>query len=147
MLFLFRAAKNWFLPTISCSWKVQVRSTVRGLQKTLTLGIWGVFPKEKGEKNIFSPNAVCEECFTIKIYGDNLPIKIYGDNLPTQIYGGNVPIKIYGDRLPIKITWGPFSNIVYKNLHTQKISTMHGMRTGVHSTLYIWDHVSQKESI
>jgi hypothetical protein len=39
MLFLFRAAKNQFLPTISCSWIVQVRSTVRGLQKTQTLGI------------------------------------------------------------------------------------------------------------
>jgi hypothetical protein len=39
MLFLFRAAKNQFLSTISCSWNVQVRSTVQGLQKTLTLGI------------------------------------------------------------------------------------------------------------
>ncbi len=46
MLFLFREAKNWSLTTISCSWNVQVRSTVRGLQKTLTLGIWVVFPKK-----------------------------------------------------------------------------------------------------
>ena len=44
MLFLFREAKNRSLTTISCSWNVQVRSTVRGLQKPLTLGIWGVFP-------------------------------------------------------------------------------------------------------
>ncbi len=39
MLYLFREAKNQSLTTISCSWNVQVRSTVRGLQKMLTLGI------------------------------------------------------------------------------------------------------------
>jgi hypothetical protein len=35
MLFLFWAAKNQSLTTISCSWNVQVISTVQGLQKTL----------------------------------------------------------------------------------------------------------------
>jgi hypothetical protein len=45
MLLFFWAAKNRFLTTISCSWNVWVGSTVRGLQKTLTQGIWGVFPK------------------------------------------------------------------------------------------------------
>ena len=109
------------------------------------------------------------------IYGDTLPLKnIYGDTLPIKyINGDTLPIKntwgqiantnigsdcqkeIHGDRLPIKNiwgqianknTWGPFSNIVYKNIYTQKITTMHGMRTGVHSTLYNWDQVSQKES-
>jgi hypothetical protein len=39
MLMLFWAAKNRFLTTISCSWNVQVSSTVRGLQKILTQGI------------------------------------------------------------------------------------------------------------
>jgi hypothetical protein len=99
-----------------------------------------------------------------KKYGDTLPIKNTWDKLPIQNiwrqiatntkymgtdcqykYGDRLPIKIYGDRLPIKNiwgqianknTWGPFSNIVYKNIYTQKITTMHDMRTGVHSTLY-----------
>jgi hypothetical protein len=44
MLLFFWAAKNWFLTTISCSWNVWVGSTVRGLQKLQTQGIWGVFP-------------------------------------------------------------------------------------------------------
>jgi hypothetical protein len=39
MLFLFWKAKNQSSTTIRCSWNVQDRSTVRGLQKTLTLDI------------------------------------------------------------------------------------------------------------
>ena len=81
--------------------------------------------KEKGEK---IPNSVCEECFTLK--------NIWG-HLANTKYMGTLCQYNYGDRLPIKNTWGPFSNIVYKNIYTQKITIMHGMRTRVHSTLYI----------
>ncbi len=90
-----------------------------------------------------------------KIYGDTLPIqniwghianpkymgihcqyKIYGDTLPFQNIWGHIAKKyLYGDRLQTNKKWGHFTNITYKNIYTYKIITMHGIRTGVHSTL------------
>jgi hypothetical protein len=86
--------------------------------------------KKKGEKKREKkiPNSVCEECFTLK--------NIWG-HLANTKYMGTLCQYNYGDRLPMKNTWGPFSNIVYINIYTQKITIMHGMRTRVHSTLYI----------
>ncbi len=53
-ILFFWAAKSWFLTTISCSWNVWVGSTVRGLQETLTQGIWGNFPNFIVLKNTYS---------------------------------------------------------------------------------------------
>jgi hypothetical protein len=87
-----------------------------------------------------------------KMHGDALPIKMHGDRLPIQnawghfankkCMGTDCQYKIHGDTLPgdslpIKNIWGHFSNIANKYIYTHKIKTMHGMRTGVHSLLYI----------
>jgi hypothetical protein len=78
-----------------------------------------------------------------KIYGDTLPIQnIWGHIANTKHMGTHCQYKTYGDTLPIqnmgthcqKNIWGPFTNIAYK-IFIHKNNTMHGMRTGVHSTL------------
>jgi hypothetical protein len=88
-----------------------------------------------------------------KIYGDTLPIQnIWGYIAYTKYMGTHCQCKIYGGTLSIQNiwghiaetnTWGQIANkkmgtlyqyCLQKYLYIQ-IITMHGMRTGVHSTL------------
>jgi hypothetical protein len=105
--------------------------------------IWGLFANKK----CMGTDCQC------KMHGDTLPIKsAWGHFANTKCMGTDCQDKIYGDTLPIKnarghFAWGQIANKHYMGtlfqyclqiyIYIHKIKTMHGMRIGAHSTLYI----------